>query len=132
MRYVSTSRIGRLVHSYKNLLTEGDAAGKREYNRKRKAHLPLQNPWLRLPMAYTICEKVVGESVNVSITFLCNTAGSAYILKDGDICTLTKREISNYLHDYSWMCFRDLEIYFQERLDTTPEGEVPDFYQFPA
>lgn len=132
-RGISSSKICRLLHEYKNLLTEGDTGGKREYSRKRTHRLPLQNPSLRLPIVYTICDKITEDgTINVIINIFCNTVDHAYIVENGVIRTLTKKQVGDLIHNYSWACSKDLEVYLQECINSTPEGEIPDFYKFPT
>lgn len=82
MDALSRCQLIRVVHKYKCLLTEGDAYGKAEYQRKRKEKRPIQNRYLRLPITYTFsCSpEQMDDTVRLEIWILYNTAESARVL----------------------------------------------------
>lgn len=97
MEALSRCQLIRIVHQYKCLLTEGDAFGKLEYQRKRKENRPIQNRHLRFPMTYTFfCAPDKGaDTVHLVIRLLCNMAEPARLLAGAH--SRTKVDIMNHL-----------------------------------
>lgn len=131
---ISKCGLLRVVHHYKNLLTEGDVDGKDVYQLKSEAGAFLQNPSLRLPIAYPtrFTRKKNSEYTDLHIDIIRNTAVPATIINpNGEQRDLTDTELARLLQDFGQACFLDLELYIQERQAEALRTQTePDFYGF--